>query len=192
MSRKYIEGLLKLLSKFGGVKKARALALDVDETEIKEGDERVGAYRSGVGTLLYIAGDRPDIQYMVKELAGHLQKPTEGSWNSLLKLAGYLSVMQHTHAKMRSQNKSSSFRGRARGLTSVPIYEEDEEKWLLEVKWRVIQTGQERRAEVPRRAEAIGFMHTDAEAQIRHLSGRLLWPLYKGRAKVCGFVELTQ
>ena len=52
-------------------------AFVVDETEIKESDERVGAYRSGVGTLLYIARERPDIQYLAKELAGHLQKPTE-------------------------------------------------------------------------------------------------------------------
>lgn len=107
--------------------------MDVDETKLKEGDEGTGAYRSGVGTLLYRAGDRPDIQYTVKELAGHLQTPTEGSWTSLSKLAGYLSVTQDIHVAMRSQNKSSAFRGRARGLASVLIYEEDEEQWALEV-----------------------------------------------------------
>ena len=31
---KYIEGLLKLLLKFGGVKQARALAMDIDDTKI--------------------------------------------------------------------------------------------------------------------------------------------------------------
>lgn len=88
--------------------------MDVDDTKMKEGDERIGAYRSGAGTLLYIAGDRPDIQFMAKELAGHLQ---EGSWTSLLKLARYLCVTQDTHVAMRSRNKASSFRGQACGRT---------------------------------------------------------------------------
>ena len=65
---------------------------------------------SEIGTPQYIAGDRPNIQHMVKELAGHLQTPREGlSWTLLLKLAGYLSVTQDIHLAMRSQNKSSSF-----------------------------------------------------------------------------------
>ena len=50
------------------------------------GEDRC-TYRSAAGTLLYMAGDRPDIQFHVKELAGRLQNPTgclegpgEASW----------------------------------------------------------------------------------------------------------------
>ena len=76
-----------------------------------------------------MAGDRPDIQFHVKELAGRLQSP----WKALEKLVGYLATTMDRHLVMRSQTKSNSFRNRTRGLTTAPMFEEAEHMWLLEV-----------------------------------------------------------
>ena len=67
VSEKYIEGLVKL---FGDVKR-RSTPGDIVINEEEMVDEaEVKKYRSGVGTLLYVVGDRPDIQYHMKEFAG--------------------------------------------------------------------------------------------------------------------------
>ena len=53
-------------------------------------DDDVAKYRTGVCTLLYISGDRPDIQFVVKELARHLRKPYESQFKVLKRLCRYL------------------------------------------------------------------------------------------------------
>ena len=119
--------------------------MDVDDTKMKEGDERIGAYRSGAGTLLYIAGDRPDIQFMAKELAGHLQ---EGSWTSLLKLARYLCVTTG-HPRGNEKSEQGKFVSRSSLWTDslqFPFVRTMTTTGCL--KPLVIQIGQETRAEV--------------------------------------------
>ena len=48
------------------------------------------AYRSVVGTCLYLARDRPDLLYTVKELSGAMSRPTYTALQRLKKLVGYL------------------------------------------------------------------------------------------------------
>ena len=48
------------------------------------------AYRSVVGICLYLARDRPDLLFPVKELSGFMSRPTHGSLQTLKKLIGYL------------------------------------------------------------------------------------------------------
>ena len=48
------------------------------------------AYRSVVGTCLYLARDRPDLLFTVKELSGGMSKPTYTCLQRLKKLVGYL------------------------------------------------------------------------------------------------------
>ena len=49
-----------------------------------------GCYRSIIGLLLYLARDRVDIMFTVKELATSMSKPTLCSLQRLRKLMGYL------------------------------------------------------------------------------------------------------
>ena len=48
------------------------------------------AFRSIIGTCLYVTRDRPDILYTVKELSSAMAKPTHGALQKLKKLMGYL------------------------------------------------------------------------------------------------------
>eukprot|EP00435_Cladocopium_sp_Y103_P041704 s881_g11.t1 len=48
------------------------------------------AYRSVIGTLLYLARDRPDLLFTVKELSSSMSQPTMTSVARLKKLVGYL------------------------------------------------------------------------------------------------------
>ena len=125
-----MEGLVKLM---GGVKSRRTPGdMDLDETPV-ENEEDVKLYRSGVGTLLYIAGDRPDVQFLVKELASKLQKPTKGAMNTLKRLIGYLHTTMDYHVKMTGRDPSASFRDRAQGLSTTPSYVDSKDIWLVEV-----------------------------------------------------------
>ena len=73
LSEKYAENLVAM---FHGIKKRKTPGeIEINDTLIEDVDE-VSKFRSAVGTLLYIVGDRPDLQFHVKELAGKLQKPT--------------------------------------------------------------------------------------------------------------------
>ena len=47
------------------------------------------AYRSVVGVCLYLAKDRPDLPFPVKELSGYMSRPTHGALQKLKKLIGY-------------------------------------------------------------------------------------------------------
>ena len=123
VNEKYIHNLAKMMSP---VKKSKTPGAGIEDGKtMEENDWR--------RTLLYMAGDRPDIQLHVKELAGRLQSPTEGAWKALEKLVGYLATTTDVRLVMRSQTKSNSFRNRTRGLTTAPMFEEAEHMWLLEV-----------------------------------------------------------
>ena len=56
--------------------------------ELKHSDAK--GYRSIVGLLLYMARDRLDIMFTVKELAAFMSKPTLGALQRLRKLVGFL------------------------------------------------------------------------------------------------------
>eukprot|EP00435_Cladocopium_sp_Y103_P034981 s351_g9.t1 len=130
VNEKYLDGLVTL---FGGVKKKRALGEVIVDEKLIEDEAEVSKFRSGVGTLLYISGDRPDIQFHTKELASKLSKPTVGSMATLVNVIGYLLYTKDIHLVMDGNNPSRSFRSRARGLTTAPEYEENQKCWLLEV-----------------------------------------------------------
>ena len=48
------------------------------------------AFRSIIGICLYLARDRPDVLYSVKELSSYMSKPTHGALQKLKKFVGYL------------------------------------------------------------------------------------------------------
>jgi hypothetical protein len=70
------------------------------------------AYRSVVGVCLYLARDRPDLLFPVKELSGYMRKPTNGALQKLKKLMGYL---KSTSDYCVVLEMSSLFQDRANG-----------------------------------------------------------------------------
>ena len=59
-----------------------------DEEELA--GEDLARYRSVVATANFIAQDRPDVRFAVKELCREMARPTCASWRKLKKLARYL------------------------------------------------------------------------------------------------------
>jgi len=64
-------------------------------------------YRSIVAKANYLAADRPDIQFAVKECAKHMSNPTEESWIKLKKLARYLKGKPRSVTKYYWQEATS-------------------------------------------------------------------------------------
>ena len=127
-NEKYIDSLVKIV---GSVRKSKVPGeVQVDGREVE--DEKVSKFRSAVGTLLYISCDRPDCQFLIKELAGQLQRPTVGGWRTLEKLVGYLVATKDFHTVMSSGKRNQSFTTKVK-LTGLPEFVEPEEVWLLEV-----------------------------------------------------------
>eukprot|EP00435_Cladocopium_sp_Y103_P046766 s1727_g13.t1 len=198
VNSKYLEGLVKMM---GGVKSRRTPGdMDLDETPVEDFDE-IKLYRSGVGTLLYIAGDRPDVQFLVKELASKLQKPTRGAMNTLKRLIGYLHTTTDYHIKMAGRDPSASFRDRAQGLTSTPPYVDSKDVWLVEdlalsstesefvvlvsgaaegllvaaVLRHVVNEPVELKVYADNNAAVCIASREGGVGRLRHLDGRLLW-----------------
>ena len=59
------------------------------DAEVLQG-EPASTFRSGPGLVLYMAMDRPDIQFAVKTLSSYMSKPTVKAMSALKHLAGYL------------------------------------------------------------------------------------------------------
>ena len=91
-NEKYIKKLLELYDL--GRLKSKAIPEHVDlvkEDKSKElGPEETKRFRSGLGSVLYLAQDRIDIQYASKCLASSMSKPTQQSLKCLKHLILYL------------------------------------------------------------------------------------------------------
>ena len=47
-------------------------------------------FRAVAARANYLSGDRPDIQYSVKEICRRMAKPVKGDWDKLIRLVRYL------------------------------------------------------------------------------------------------------
>ena len=61
----------------------------VVESEMLDG-EKAGLFRSGLGLTLYMAMDRPDIQFVVKALSSYMSRPSVKALSALKNLVSYL------------------------------------------------------------------------------------------------------
>ena len=52
--------------------------------------ELASKYRAIAARANYLAGDRTDIMYSVKEICRHMASPTKGAWKKLKRLGRYL------------------------------------------------------------------------------------------------------
>ena len=60
-----------------------------DESQLLEGEE-ITRYRSVVGCLMYLAGERPDAQFSIQSLARSMAKPTQQAWKNAWRVCSYL------------------------------------------------------------------------------------------------------
>ena len=92
--RTAVEKVLGCFEKYFGAARIQKTPCDAgiqQEDMSKElGLYESGCYRSIIGLLLYLARDRVDIMFTVKELATSMSKPTLCSLQRLRKLMGYL------------------------------------------------------------------------------------------------------
>ena len=77
------------------IRDRRARAEPVDHDDPSDSDilltgERREQYASLAALLNYLALDRPDIMYAVKEFIRHMSQPTEGNWMGLKRAARFL------------------------------------------------------------------------------------------------------
>ena len=98
-----------------------------DETEELQGED-ITRYRSVVGRLMYLAGERPDAQFAIQSLAKFMAKPTRQAWKNAWHVCSYLQGTQGFGVRIAT---------RARGQTIMDVRDaeevEDREKHLLEV-----------------------------------------------------------
>ena len=82
-------------------------------------------YRSLVGTAMYLARERYDLQYTTKTLASCLENPTKAAWILLGRLVGYLRFSGEFGLKMSKTKKGSTF-----AEASLGVFEEKERNQL--------------------------------------------------------------
>ena len=61
-----------------------------EENRVPLAEEKARRFRQVAARANYLASDRPDIQYAVKEICRQMAFPTEGGWNMLKRLGRYL------------------------------------------------------------------------------------------------------
>ena len=99
-------------------------------------------------------GDRPDVQFHVKELAGKRLCPIKGAMKTLENVIDYLAGTMNFYVKMTRRNPAQSFRYRTEGVTIPPFYEADPICWLLEVATDLDWSGNK----LLRRSTSCGFV----------------------------------
>ena len=117
-------------------RKCRSTPGDGNFTKLSKEDDPldyndITVYRSAVGKLLYIAPDRPDVQYIAQGLAAFMQKPAKNSWQAMRHVSSYLLGTMDEGLLFEHGPK-----GRSMLNTEENIYEwdiDDEVKGMLEV-----------------------------------------------------------
>ena len=98
-----------------------------DESEELQGAE-ITRYRSVVGRLMYLAGERPDAQFAIQNLARFMARPTKQAWNKAWHVCSYLQGTEGYGVRIAA---------RARGQSVMNVKDADEveskEHHLLEV-----------------------------------------------------------
>ena len=77
-----------------------------EDSEQELGEQEATKYRAIVARCNYLAPDRPDIGFAVKELARQMSKPTKGDWVRLKRFGRYLigkPRLQQRYARQNSQ-----------------------------------------------------------------------------------------
>ena len=92
---KHVEELVQLCNILGKCPKKTTTSADFNKLSKENDDvplpeEMQAKYRSVVGKLLYLAPDRPDIQYVTQGLSSFMKSPTKKAWQFAVHLVSYL------------------------------------------------------------------------------------------------------
>ena len=82
-----------------------------DKCETKLGKKGASVYRGIVARANYLAQDRTDIKFAVKELSRNMSEPTIGDVDAAKRFARYLSANLRMVSKLRWQNKPGYIEG---------------------------------------------------------------------------------
>ena len=72
--------------------------------------EQAATFRSGLGLALYLAMDRPDIQFAVKTLSSYMARPSVKALSALKHLASYLDGSADNVVFLHSTDENQHFR----------------------------------------------------------------------------------
>ena len=75
-----------------------------DESEELQGAE-ITRYRSVVGRLMYLAGERPDAQFAIQNLARFMARPTKQAWNKAWHVCSYLQGTEGYGVRIAAREK---------------------------------------------------------------------------------------
>ena len=84
--------------------------------------EDAAIYRSIVGMGIYLAQERMDVAFVVKELAGRMSSPTEISLLKAQKLVGYLKETEHQHILLPLPQRGQGINMRSHELWVLESY----------------------------------------------------------------------
>ena len=126
---KHVEELVKLCETSGKPRKTpcRSDVTEVDVSEQLDG-ESITHYRSIVGKLMYIAGERPDAQFGIHCLAKFMKSPTTQSLKHAEHMVSYLAGTSDFGVKLKFTKKGRSLLDRR-----LPGEVESQEHHLLEI-----------------------------------------------------------
>ena len=98
-----------------------------DDSPLLEGGD-ITKFRSVVGRLMYLAGERPDAQFSIQSLARSMAKPTQQAWKNAWHVCSYLQGTMGFGVRIGL---------RKRGQSVMDVREEDEteekQRHLIEV-----------------------------------------------------------
>ena len=107
---KHVEELLKICSAISGKPKKTPCRGDVAEVDQSEELDEAGTtnYRSIVGKLMYISGERPDAQYGIHCLAKSMKTPSVQSLKHAEHMVSYLAGTRDYGVKLKYTKKGQS------------------------------------------------------------------------------------
>ena len=74
----------------------------------KLGEQEAALFRSCVGKLLYIAPDRPDVQYVTQGLSAFMKERTQTAWEAVKHVCRYLQGTAYDGLKMDTVQRGRS------------------------------------------------------------------------------------
>ena len=103
-----VQKILELEGEKGAPTPAVAGGSSFVHAEEKLKDEDAARYKTAVGTVMYMAPDRPDCQFAIRELTKGLKDPTVGDMQALVRLTRYL-IKTKTYGVKFEADENSEF-----------------------------------------------------------------------------------
>ena len=77
-----------------------------EDEELAVDEVKHHQYRRAVGQLLWTVGERPDLSYVIKELARRVQRPSEEDWCALKRVLHYIKGTMYAELHLKTNSKN--------------------------------------------------------------------------------------